>query len=94
MAFIVKHFGSFNIVERMKRSILGLMYLIQGMRNAGIDVDTRLASIGIKLDAIDPNSIIHDSLEWDIQYVIGKMLRLKTDCLLGSIMHWQVMALY
>ncbi|WP_151839954.1 helix-turn-helix domain-containing protein [Acinetobacter soli] len=56
----------------MKRSILGLMYLIQGMRNAGIDVDTRLASIGIKLDAIDPNSIIHDSLEWDIQYVIGK----------------------
>lgn len=56
----------------MKRSILGLMYLIQGMRNAGIDVDDRLASIGIRLDALDPSSIIHDSLEWDIQYIIGK----------------------
>jgi uncharacterized protein (DUF2164 family) len=34
----------------MKRS-LGLMYLIQGMRNAGIDVDSRLADIGIKVDS-------------------------------------------
>ena len=43
------------------------MYLIHGMRNAGIDVDSRLESIGIKADALDPSSIIHPSLEWDIQ---------------------------
>ena len=47
----------------MKRSILGLMYLIQGMRNSGIDVDSRLANIGIRIDALNPHSIIHDSLE-------------------------------
>lgn len=55
----------------MKRSILGLMYLMHGMRNAGIDVDTRLAGIGIKAEALDPSSIIHPSLEWDILKVIG-----------------------
>ena len=42
------------------------MYLIHGMRNAGIDVDSHLANIGIKADALDPSSIIHPSLEWDI----------------------------
>ena len=57
--------------EKMKRSILGLMYLIHGMRNVGIDVDSRLASIGIKADALDPSSIIHPSLEWDILKVVG-----------------------
>lgn len=55
----------------MKRSILGLMYLIHGMRNAGIDVDTRLSSVGIKAEALDPSSIIHPTLEWDILKVIG-----------------------
>lgn len=55
----------------MKRSILGLMYLIQGMRNAGIDVDARLAAIGIQADAIDVNTIIHADLEWDILKAIG-----------------------
>ncbi|EMU05215.1 AraC family transcriptional regulator, partial [Acinetobacter baumannii ABNIH11] len=54
----------------MKRSALGLIYLIQGMRNAGIDVDSRLADIGIKVDSLDPSSTIHDSLEWDIQQII------------------------
>ncbi len=38
----------------MKRSALGLIYLIQGMRNAGIDVDSRLADIGIKVDSPGP----------------------------------------
>lgn len=56
----------------MKRSILGLMYLIQGMRNSGIDVDSRLANIGIRIDALNPHSIIHDSLEWDIQHIISQ----------------------
>ena len=54
----------------MKRSILGLMYLIQGMRHVGIDVDARLADMGIQAEALDPSSIIPDEIEWDIlQYI-------------------------
>ncbi|SPL71388.1 helix-turn-helix transcriptional regulator [Acinetobacter stercoris] len=68
----------------MKRSILGLMYLIQGMRNAGIDVDARLASIGIKADALDPSSTIHPSLEWDIQKVIGLNVKPETGLFIGQ----------
>lgn len=56
----------------MKRSILGLMYLIQGMRRAGIAVDQKLHSIGLRADALDPASIIHPSLEWDVLKVIGQ----------------------
>lgn len=56
----------------MKRSILGLMYLIQGMRKAGIDVDPKLQSIGLRADALDPSSIIHPGLEWDVLKVIGQ----------------------
>lgn len=56
----------------MKRSILGLMYLIQGMRQVGIDVDARLQQIGIQADALDPRSSIHSSLEWDILSVISE----------------------
>lgn len=56
----------------MKRSILGLMYLIQGMRQTDIDVDARLASIGLKADAFDPSSTIHPSVERNIQNVIAK----------------------
>lgn len=56
----------------MKRSILGLMYLIQGMRKAGVAVDQKLQSIGLRADALDPSSIIHPSLEWDVLKVIGQ----------------------
>lgn len=56
----------------MKRSILGLLYLIQGMRQVGIDVDTRLESIGLQANALDPSAIIHPDLEWDILQVIAK----------------------
>lgn len=56
----------------MKRSILGLMYLIQGMRQTEIDIDARLASIGLQADALDPSSIIHPSVERAIQNVIAK----------------------
>lgn len=56
----------------MKRSILGLMYLIQGMKHAGIAVDERLASIGLHSQSLDPNSIIHPDLEWDIQKLLAK----------------------
>lgn len=55
----------------MKRSILSLIYLIQGMRKAGIDVDQKLQSIGLRVDALDPSSIIHPSLEHDVLKVVG-----------------------
>ena len=56
----------------MKRSILGLMYLIQGMRKAGVAVDQKLQAIGLRADALDPSSIIHSSLEWDVLKIIGQ----------------------
>lgn len=55
----------------MKRSILGLIYLIQGMRQAGINVDERLATIGINFESLDTTSIIHQDLESDILNVIA-----------------------
>lgn len=60
------------------------MYLVHGMRNAGIDVDSRLTSIGIKSDALDPSSIIHPSLEWDILKVIGKDVQPETGLFIGQ----------
>lgn len=68
----------------MKRSILGLMYLIQGMRNAGIDVDARLANIGIQADAIDMGTIIHADLEWDILKAIGHDVRPEIGLFIGQ----------
>lgn len=68
----------------MKRSILGLMYLIHGMRNAGIDVDSRLNSIGIKADALDPSSTIHPSLEWDILSVVAQDVKPEKGLLIGQ----------
>ena len=56
----------------MKRSILSLMYLVQGMRKAGIDVDSKLQGIGLRIDALDAASVIHPSLEWDVLKVIGE----------------------
>ncbi|OTG82488.1 AraC family transcriptional regulator [Acinetobacter sp. ANC 4558] len=54
----------------MKRSILSLMYLIQGMRNAGIDIDEKLMRIGLKVDAIDLASAIDINLEREILKVL------------------------
>ena len=56
----------------MKRSILSLVYLIKGMRQAGINVDARLAGIGISVDALDPSAILHPSIEWNIQNIIAQ----------------------
>lgn len=56
----------------MKRSILGLLYLIQGMRQVGINVDERLEAVGLKADALDPSSTIQPELEQIIQRVIAK----------------------
>lgn len=55
----------------MKRSILGLLYLIQGMRHVGIHVDERLAEVGIQAEALDPSSIIQPELERTIQRMIA-----------------------
>lgn len=56
----------------MKRSIIGLMYLIQGMRKAGLEVDPKLQAIGLRADALASNAVIDPSLEWNLLQVIGK----------------------
>ncbi|MHA3892405.1 AraC family transcriptional regulator [Acinetobacter sp. GXMZU3951] len=56
----------------MKRSILSLMYLIQAMRKAEIDVDQQLSSIGLSADALDSTAIIHPRLERDVLKVLGQ----------------------
>ena len=56
----------------MKRSILGLMYLIHGMRQTGIPVDQRLKQIGLNANAFDPSAVIHADLEWDILRTVAK----------------------
>ena len=56
----------------MKKPILSLLYLIQAMRKASIDVDARLQGTGLHVEALDPSAIIHPDLEWDILKVIAK----------------------
>lgn len=50
----------------MKRSILSLMYLIQGMHKAGIDLHDKLTSIGLRMDSIEPSSVLDPHLEREI----------------------------
>lgn len=47
------------------------MYLIQGMRKAGIALEQKLDTIGLRIDDFDPTSIIHPSLEYDVLKVVG-----------------------
>lgn len=68
----------------MKRSILSLIYLIKGMRHAGIDVDPGLGRIGICVDALDPNAILHSSIEWNIQKIIGQQVSAEYGLLVGQ----------
>ncbi|SDY24953.1 helix-turn-helix domain-containing protein [Acinetobacter kyonggiensis] len=68
----------------MKRSVLGLMYLIQGMRKAGVEVDQKLQSIGLRADALDPSSIIHPCLEWNVLSVIGQDVTPETGLFIGQ----------
>jgi AraC-like DNA-binding protein len=56
----------------MKRSILSLMYLIQGMRKSGVDIEHKLHAIGLNENSIDPSSVIHPNLEWDILQTLGR----------------------
>lgn len=55
----------------MKRSILSLLYLIQGMRKAGINVDQKLERIGLSENTLDPSSVIHPNLEQDVLTILG-----------------------
>ena len=48
------------------------MYLIQGMRKAGLEVDSKLHAVGLRADALDTSAVIHPSLEWNLLQVVGK----------------------
>ncbi|TQR61867.1 AraC family transcriptional regulator [Acinetobacter sp. RF14B] len=68
----------------MKRSILGLLYIIQGMRKAGVDVDERLQGIGIHAEALDPAAVIHPELEKDVFRVIGESVAAEAGLEIGQ----------
>ena len=68
----------------MKRSILSLMYLIQGMRKAGIMLEHKLETIGLRIDDLDPSSIIHPSLEYDVLKVVGVGVEPEKGILIGQ----------
>ena len=68
----------------MKRSILSLMYLIQGMRKAGIALEHKLDNIGLRIDDLDPTSIIHPSLEYDVLKVVGEGVVPEKGILIGQ----------
>ena len=55
----------------MKRSILGLVHFIHALRKVGIDVDQRLAKIGLKLEDLDHTTLMHPAVEWGIFEVIS-----------------------
>lgn len=68
----------------MKRSVLSLMYLLQGMRKAGMQVDQKLQNIGLRVDAFDPSSVIHPSLEHDVLKVVGQEIQPEQGLLIGQ----------
>ncbi|MEG0355903.1 MAG: chaperonin GroEL, partial [Lachnospiraceae bacterium] len=41
-------------------------------RKAGVAVDQKLQSIGLRVESLDPNAIIHPALEWDILKIIAE----------------------
>ena len=68
----------------MKRSILSLMYLIQGMRDAGIDLNDKLMRIGLQVDAIEPNAILDEKLEYEILKVLCEDLSAEQGLTIGT----------
>ena len=58
----------------MKRSILSLVYLIQGMCNAGIDLNEKLSHLGLKVETINPSSVIDVYLQQEILKVLCENL--------------------
>lgn len=55
------------------RSILGLMYILQGMQDAGIDVQPALAQFGLSKSALDPTAQIERQLEREIHIALAKL---------------------
>lgn len=47
----------------MKSSMLSLIYLMQGIRTAGIEIDQKLEYIALSADILDLNFIIYPCLE-------------------------------
>ena len=60
------------------------MYLIQGMRKAGIALEHKLDNIGLRIDDLDPTSIIHPSLEYDVLKVVGEGVAPEKGILIGQ----------
>ncbi|WOE31871.1 MULTISPECIES: helix-turn-helix domain-containing protein [unclassified Acinetobacter] len=67
----------------MKRSILSLVYLIQGMHQAGIDLDDKLTSIGLRMGNLDPTSVLDSNLEKDILHILCADLAAKNGLNVG-----------
>lgn len=63
--------------------------MIQGMRKAGVDVDPKLESIGLRIEALDPSSVIHPSIEYDVLKVVGKNVEPITGVEIGQ--HYALM---
>lgn len=57
------------------RSVLGLLYILQGMRQLGEDVDSVLQRYGMALDKIDPNTRIERARELQIYVDLAAILR-------------------
>lgn len=53
----------YKLIKMMKRSALGLVYFIHALRKVGVNVDERLAKIGLRLDDFDHATLIHPALE-------------------------------
>ena len=56
----------------MKRSVIGLIYLIKGMKDAGLPVLKRLQDIGIDFDSLDPEATLHTETESQILAYIAE----------------------
>lgn len=56
------------------RSILGLMYILRGMQESGMDVDAVLAKFGLSLGQIDPTVQIEQQLERRIHIELATMV--------------------
>lgn len=57
------------------RSILGMLYILRGLREMGEDISPVLSRYGIDLDKVDPTSRIERSLELKILVEIADILK-------------------
>lgn len=54
----------------------------EGMCKAGVAVDQKLQSIGLRVESLDPNAIIHPDSRWDILKIIAEILTR------ARLVHW------